>query len=354
MKKIFLSSLMIISLAVVFVTCKHNEEKKQKEAAPLADESAIAVKLTPVTKGNYSMPIISSGLISTETESRLSFKVGGIVSRILVEEGQSVTKGQTLAFLDLTEIDAQAAQAKNNFEKTKRDLERGQRLYKDSAATLEQIQNLQTAYDGANEAFTIASFNKQYATIRATASGKIIKKFVNEGEQVTAGAAVLMTNSAAANNWIVKIGLPDVDWVRVKKGDHASIVFDAYPSVIFDGEVSLINEGADFVNGLYLAEVKIKSNGKKLASGLFAKVEITPSEKQALHGIPIEALVEGSGKNAFVFVAKDKTVKKLPVTVAYLHGDTAIVSKGLEDVNEVITGGSAFLTESSTIQITQQ
>ena len=356
MKKILLSSFLVIAVAVVFVTCKHNEEKKQKQATPLADDSAIAVKLTPVTQSNYSMPIISSGLISTETESKLSFKVGGIISRILVDEGQSVTKGQTLALLDLTEIDAQVSQAKNNLEKTKRDLERGQRLYKDSAATLEQIQNLQTSYAVAHESFTIASFNKQFATIRATTSGKVIRKFVNEGEQINAGSPVLIINSAAQNDWIVKIGLPDVDWVRIQKGDHAKITFDAYPDTQFDGAISLINEGADQVNGLYLVEVKIKSNGKKLASGLFARVEILTSGKHLLSGIPIEALVEGHGKNAYVFIVNhdQKSVKKIPITVAYITGDSAIVSKGLENVKEVITSGSAFLTEFSTIQIAQQ
>jgi len=58
----------------------------------------------------------------------------------------------------------------------------------------------------------------------------VIRKFVNEGELITGGAPVLTINSAANKDWIVKIGLPDVDWVRVKKGDHAKIYTDAYPN----------------------------------------------------------------------------------------------------------------------------
>jgi len=342
-----------MAFAFTFIACK--KEVKKEDQAIAVDESTIAVKVMPVRAGSYNIPIISSGLVSTETESRLSFKVGGIISRILVEEGQAVTKGQLLASLDLTEINAQVSQARNNFEKSKRDLERGQRLFKDSASTLEQMQNLQTAYDVANENFTIASFNKQFATIHANASGRVIRKFVNEGEQVTAGSPVLIINSSAQNNWIVRIGLPDVDWVRVKKGDPSKVFLDAYPNDVFEGEVSLINEGADPLNGLYHAEVKIKPKGTKLASGLFAKVEILSSNERLLQGVPIEAIVEGNGKNAYVFVANgdQKSVKKIPVTVAYITGDSAIISKGLENVKEVITSGSAFLTEFSTIKIAQ-
>lgn len=352
--KIIISTLIPVLIAVTLWTCSKQTEEKEPSVIPV-DEAAIAVSLTPVKSGDHILPINSSGLISTETESRLSFKIPGIISKIFVKEGESVTKGQLLATLDLTEIDAQLALAKNSLDKSKRDLERGERLYKDSAATLEQMQNLRTAFDVASENFRITSFNRQYAMIHAPESGKVIRKFVNEGELASPGVPVLMVNTSAKNNWIVRVGLPDVDWVRVKKGDPATITIDAYPGEKFEGEVSSINEGADVVNGLYQAEVKIKPNGKKLASGLFAKVQITPTGKNNSITIPIEAIVEGEGKHAYVFVpnADGKTVKKIPVTVGHLANDEAIITSGLDGVTEVITGGSAFLTEHSTINITR-
>jgi multidrug efflux system membrane fusion protein len=166
---------------------------------------------------------------------------------------------------------------------------------------------------------------------------------------------VLVVNSSAHNDWIVKIGLPDVDWVRVKRGDQAKITTDAYPNEILAGELNLINEGAE-VSGLYQAEVKIKPGNKKLASGLFARVEITPSSRKKLRTVPIDAIVEGQGKNAFVFVVNEdrKSVRKLPIVVAYLENQTAFVSGGLDSVSEVIAAGSAFLTENSAIKIDQQ
>ncbi len=349
------SVLPLFLLATVILGSCKKEQKKDNPSSSL-DESSIAVNLVAVQEMEHSLPVVSSGLIATETESRLSFKVGGVIKDILVKEGQSVTKGQLLASLDLTEIDAQVSQAKNSLDKTKRDLERGQRLFKDSAATLEQIQNLQTAAQVAEESYRIASFNRLYSTIRATNSGKVIRKFLSEGELASPGAPVLIVNSSAQDEWIVKIGLPDVDWVRVRSGDRAKISVDAYPDVALDAEVQTVNEGADALSGLYQAEVKIRPGKYKLATGLFARVEILPSVKLKLKSIPIEALLEGSGKNAYVFVVgSSKTaVNKIPVQVAYLHGKQAFISGGLENVQEVITSGSAFLTENSVITITQK
>jgi membrane fusion protein, multidrug efflux system len=353
MKKTFITILIPVALGAILWMC--STQAKEGSAKPVVDETTIAVKLAPVKEGTYSLPIISSGLISTEIESRLSFKTGGIISRIYVTEGQSVSAGQILATLDLTEINAQEAQTKNNLEKTKRDLERARRLYADSAATLEQIQNAQTAHNVADESFRIVAFNKRYATIQATSSGKVIKKFVNEGELVGPGIPVLMVNSAGKNEWIVKIGLPDVDWVRVQKGDKAIVTTDAYVDTKFESSVNVINEGADPINGLYQAEIKINPQGKRLASGLFARVEIIPAERQSLRSIPVEALIEGDGKNAFVFVinADGKSVSKIPVRIAYLQDKEAIIQQGLEKVTEVINEGSAFLTEFSTVTVSR-
>ena len=344
----------LLSLGIVLLAASCSKRKQDNPSKPI-DESAIAVKLTAVQQGEYSLPIVSSGLMATENESRLSFKLTGIVSKIYVKEGQRVSQGQLLASLDLTEINSQVGQAKNNLDKMKRDLERGQRLLKDSAVTIEQIQNLQTAYNVADESYRIALFNQQYATIRASQNGNVIRKFANEGELVSSGTPVLIVNAAAQDNWRVKIGLPDVDWVRVKIGDKVKINTDSYPGVTFDGVVSVLNEGAEPTSGLYLAEIKVNPGNKKLASGLFAKVTITPSDKVKLWSVPIEALIEGTGKKAFVFVAEptSKSVRKLPVSVAYLDNDQAYLFSGLENVSHVITAGSAFLTENSSIIISQ-
>jgi hypothetical protein len=63
--------------------------------------------------------------------------------------------------------------------------------------------------------------------------------------------------------------------------------------------------------------------------------------------------VEGQGKNAFVFVVNEdkKSVRKLPVVVAYLENKTAFISSGLDSIQEVIAAGSAFLTENTSVKI---
>jgi len=353
MKKAILYISIPLIIAIGLFTCKQQEAKDEKKAESILDEGAVAVTLAPVNLVDISIPVTASGLIGTKSEARLAFKVGGIVKKIFVEEGQSVVKGQLLATLDLTEIEAQVNQANNNVEKLKRDLERVQRLYQDSAATLENVQNVKTAYDVAIDARNIAEFNREYASIKATTSGNILRKFLNEGELAAPGTPVFMLNSAGQNEWLVKLAVPDVDWARLKNRDKSKINIDAFPGEPISGEVSLIGEGADPFTGLYPVEVRLFKTSKRIASGLFAIVEIVPSNPQPFSKIPIEALVEGAGRSAFVFVPLEdkKHTKKILVRVAYVKDGSAFVTTGLDGVTNVITSGSGFLTESSVINI---
>lgn len=69
--------------------------------------------------------------------------------------------------------------------------------------------------------------------------------------------------------------------------------------------------------------------------------------------VPIEAIVEGNGQDAFVYVLDEsrKKVKRLPIRIGFVDGDKVLVTNGLEGITEVVTSGSAFLTESSNVII---
>ncbi|HVV05090.1 MAG TPA: HlyD family efflux transporter periplasmic adaptor subunit, partial [Puia sp.] len=155
------------------------------------------------------------------------------------------------------------------------------------------------------------------------------------------------------NDWVVRFGVSDRDWVILKKGDKATVSIEAYPGQTFTGSITKMAEGADPVNGTYPIEVTISPAGHKLATGLFCSLQLQPSSRQSLTIIPIEALVEGDGKMGYVYTlsADQRTVKKNPVQVAFLTRDKVAVSGGLDGVGQVITDGAGYLTETSVVKV---
>ncbi|MFN8346460.1 MAG: efflux RND transporter periplasmic adaptor subunit [Spirosomataceae bacterium] len=338
------------AVAIIVTACNQKETKTQET---VVDETTVPVQLAKIESVNRSENITVSGLVASSEEARLSFKIGGVIQNVFVKEGQKVGKGQILASLNMTEIDAQVSQAKYSAEKAERDFKRVENMYKDTAATLEQMQNAATGFDVAKQNLQIAQFNRSYAQITSPIAGTVIKKMANEGELTGPGTPIFYLTSDRPGDWVVRVGVSDKDWARLKIGDKASITLDAYPTETFTGTVTKSAPAADPMNKLYEIEVRINTNGKRLAAGLFAKVELKPVQNRNYTVLPIEAIVEGNGKDAFVYVLDEsrKKVKRLPVQIGFVDGDKVLITNGLNNVSEVITSGSAFLTENSSVVV---
>lgn len=348
-------SLVSVALIVLFYFmggCGPSAAGPASEEPQNTIEERIPVQTALVQSKSFALPVHASGILTSSAEQRLSFKIGGVIRKIYVDEGDLVRPGQLLAVLDKTEIDAQVSQANQALLKAERDLGRVEGLYRDSSATLELLQNATTGRDVAKESVRIAQFNQQYAEIRATRPGKIIKKLMNEGEITGPGIPVFLLFETGKDDWVVKVNVSDRDWARLQTGMPAGIHLDAYADISFRGQVSDLAPAADPASGLYPVEIKVQPQGKRFAPGLFAQVDITPPQTRSYAVVPIEAIVEGDGREAFVFALQSdgETVKKVPVQVAFLEGNLAVLAQGLSDTTEVITSGAPYLTEKKKVK----
>ena len=339
---------LMLAASLLFLT-SCSENKAQSKVM----EDAVIVRTQPVTFTEHAASLQYSGSLASTSETKLSFKIGGIISKIYVKEGDHVSRGQLLATLDLTEINAQVQQASQATDKATRDENRVKNLFNDTAATLEQLQNVQTQLNVANENLRIAKFNQQYAQIRATEDGTLIKKIMSEGELASSGSPVLMMNGTSNKDWVVRFGVSDKDWAALRKGDAATVSMDAYPDETFKSVINKMAEAADPQSGTYEIEVKVLPGDKKFAAGFFANIQLNSTTVQKVTMIPIEALAEADAKTGYVYVlnADQKTVAKKKVQIAFIDNDKVAIKSGLENEAAVITDGTSYLTENSLVKL---
>lgn len=306
------------------------------------------VELAAVSREAVSIPVHAVGLASSKQQIKLAFSTGGFVT-FMVREGQAVSEGQTLAQLDLSEIEAKAAQARSAFDKAQRDYQRVKNLYEGQAMPLEQMQNAGTGLRVAESTVRIAEFNLEHSTIKAPSNGTILKRLAETGELVGPGMPVLYFGSGR-NEWVVRAGLADRDMVRLKIGDAAVAQFDAYPGVTFRGRVTEMARAADAQSGVFDVEVKLQNVERTLAVGFMANLTLYPSALQEYFVIPIEAVVEADGEQGFVFTVAADTALKIPVTLGPIVGENITVSAGLEEIAKVVTTGAPLLRSGDRVQ----
>jgi len=341
---------LILLTGLLLVAC--GSKKTEKNPFP-ANNEAIAVKVADIQSLENGKIIQATGLVTTENEARYSFKIGGIIESMSVEEGQHFRRGQLLATLKITEINSQLQQAQLGYEKAQRDFTRASNLYNDSVATLEQFQNAKTAMDIAKKNIDVVSFNQNYAAIYALADGFVTKQMAHVGEVVGAGTPIFTINENNGNkDWVLKVGVTDKQWANIQENQQAQVTLDAFPDKTFQATVFRKSQAADQTSGSFQIELKLQLDSEKLAVGMFGKAMIVPTVKTNQVAIPYDALIEAEGNRGYVFTPIENTkVKKIPVQIASFDKNQVFVEKGLEGVGQVVVSNSAFLNEKSAIKI---
>ncbi len=336
---------LLLCTAIVFLPgCVEKADRSTRKSEP------IVVEVSKVEVNDIHFPIHCAGRLSARSEVKLSFKTGGIIAEILVEEGETVKAGTKMARLNLSEIRATANQANLALEKAKRDLERVRNLYRDSVATQEQYENVQTAYNLAANQARIAGFNLQYSTITAPSSGRVLKRIAEEDEMIGAGHPVFLF-AVSENDWVLKVNLTDKEIVQVNLLDSALITFDAYPEIPFPARVSEVGSFSDPYTGTYEVELTLQKPVERLVSGFIGRADIIPSRKYQVLTIPVNALLEANGKSGFVYtIEKGKAVRKR-IEIAGIREEKILVREGLDSGAIVITEGAAFIGPDSDIRI---
>lgn len=231
------------------------------------------------------------------TEVNVGFKIPGRVIKLLSDEGRSVKKGERLALLDSAEYESMVAQnqallknAEANLYKTWKDKERADLLFKNGAISSQQIDAVRTAHDVAEAlrqqaaaALSTSEARLRDTVLYAPVSGVIIRKNVEEGETVTAGAAVF-TISDLDRPWVkVYVKEDRLGWVKL--GQKAEVTVDSYPGKKYEGTVTFISSEAEFtpknvqtreerVKLVFGVKVSVKNQNDELKPGMPADVKI--------------------------------------------------------------------------------
>ena len=340
----------IIALLIP-AACTASDGRSRGTTADAGDVSTtIPVRLAPVTDDSAAQPLTATGVIALRDEVTLSFKIGGVIAQVLVREGESVRAGQLLATLDLREIDAQVAKARSAAAKAERDLARVTRLYGDSVATRQQMDDATTGAEVARADLQTATVNQQYARIVAPSTGVVLRRTAEPGELVSTGAPVITLGSRTSGT-IMRASLPDRDVVRLAVGNRATVRVDARPDRAFHGVVRQIGAAADPRTGTYAAEIAVDAP-EGLSAGMIGRVEIATRGGDRLRAVPVEALLEADGDRATLYaIGPDGRAKRVPVEVAFVRGDRATVRGGLAGVTRVITDGAPYLNDGSAVRV---
>ena len=326
--------------------------------APVA-ERPVRVTLAEPRDTVITRSVAGTGMLAAKEEVPLGFRIGGVLARVLVDEGQAVRAGQLLAELAQPEIAGQVAKAEAGAAQAERDLARAEALYRDSVIALNRVEAARTGAEVARADLQVARFTERYAAIRAPAAGVVLRRMAEPGQQLSGGTPVLLFASAARGQ-VVRVGLAERDVARVRVGDRATVRFATRGDAAITGRVSQVAALATPGAGTWEVEVT-PAAPVAVASGLVAAVEILPARRETVRLVPLAALLEGDDDSAVVFTVSGAgaggeggVAHRHVVGVAFVEGEWAAVAGGLPPGEPVVVRGAAYLDEARPVVVTQE
>ncbi len=361
-------------------------------------EKTVKVTLDNVKRQDLTSTISASGEIKPKKSVDISAQVPGRIIKIGVEEGEEIKAGAFLLQLDSTQYEANAdrdramirsmnaelIQAEARHARDKSSYDRQSRLFDEELISKDQLEGAKLQFDVSSAQLNAiqSQIAQAEASLKSTLDnlskttyvspidGIVTSLQVEEGEVAIIGTmnnpgTVLLT-IADLSVMEVEVEVDETDVVDVHLGQEANVRVDAYPDVIFKGQVTEVGSSAlqKLTGGVSTQESKdfkvvitLENPPYRLKPGLSASSDIITAEIKGALAVPISALVvretdepdpnrpNAKKEEEGIFVTENGRAKFRPVTKGIMGGMMLEIKEGLQEGQEIVAGPYSALRE---------
>jgi membrane fusion protein (multidrug efflux system) len=365
-RKNILALLIISAFLFTFVSCNRQqaEDANKKVKINAEDLGLIPVKVAIATRENLENIISSTGTLLANKEVPISPEVSAIIKNILVDTGDTVKEGQTIALLDETEIklnyeqaEALLAQAEAGFQNAKLEYERKKQLLKEEAIPQGMFDAIESQYrlakagvESARAQVNLTRERLENCTIRSPINGFVKAKLAAEGEyyQTMKGGPIFML--IQSNPIKLLFTIAEQYSKEIHPGLITKIRVATFPERVFAGKTSRVSPSTDPVSHTLNVEALFSNPTYELKPGFFAEVDLVLSTKSEALTVPSSALLVEEGTN-YLYINDNGVAKKVEVQIGYTSADKVEITNGINEGDQVVTSGQETLVEGNKIRI---
>ena len=380
----FLVAVIVLALLgyVGLLTYRTVQERRQ-QAASKQGPPILRVGVHRVETATLTHTISVTGELEPLASVEVVPKVTGRLERLrlpdgtLIDEGTAVPKGQCIAVLEHSALQAavEAAKAavkvawasqemaKVNHEDSLRERKRWENLYDGGSATAQQRDRAATACERcvaglklteaqiaqAQAALRQAEVALNEATIEAPITGVVAAKYVDEGDMVGPARALLHIVQMDTVKVMGQVSERHLSALMPGK-TTACLAVDAYPGERFDGVIHRVGTQVDSRTRTLEVEVRVANPNHRLKPGMFARLSIALERRENVTVVPDAALMRYASE-VYAYVVNNAKVHRRILTLGLSEGTRHEVIKGLKPGDVVVVKGQHMLHEGDMVTI---
>ncbi|WP_321470450.1 efflux RND transporter periplasmic adaptor subunit [uncultured Paludibaculum sp.] len=391
------------ALAVCLVTAAFLSSGCGSKTPVTARETPVPIRVRKPATLDRPAAIRAGGTVDARESAEVGFQVAGRVTRVFVEEGQSVRRGQVLAELDgrdyqfgvdiaAGESDAAAAmaakavtgtrkqeleQARAAFEQADDEYKRMKALYDrhslapndfkkieakwrvaqqqlNEASEGARVEDRSAAEGKARQAAANVKLNaKRLADTRLLAplNGVVARRLTDPGEMVAAGMPVFAVMDL--NPVRVHVGVPEAEITKVQAGRPAVVRIPSMGGQDFAGKVELVGYAAEPQSRTFAVRILVPNPKLVLRAGMIAEAEIESDTRVKVITIPGEAVVRDpqGATLVYVYYPEKQRVFARRVQVGRAYNAEIEIASGLTASDLIVVAGQQNVREGGLVQL---
>lgn len=346
------NQILFLFICILLGSCKNEKKNEQVvETFVLSDKMLAATSTEPAIVKPLRTELSFFGKITADNNKLIEVFpiVGGSVTKVFVELGDYVKKGQLLATIRSTEVasfEKELEDAQNDVLVSKNNLKVANELFegklsaeRDVIEAKGQLEKAQSQLRRIQETYQIYNIKKGATyEVRSPLSGFIIEKKINEGMLLRDDKNDNIFDIAEINDVWAIANVNESEINQVKIGIDAAVTTLSYPDKIFYGKVDKIFSIIDPDTKAIKARIKLDNKGYLLKPDMGASIKLSYEESdKPMMSIPSEAVIFDKSKS-YVMIFKDRRdIETRLVEVFRQVGNTTFISSGLTAGEKVIT-----------------
>ncbi|MFV8325697.1 efflux RND transporter periplasmic adaptor subunit [Flavobacterium sp. ZS1P14] len=351
MKKNIITGIIILgAIAIISVVLTNNKKENEAKTAIVAEKNAsVSVKVETVKTEQVSLDFSANGNFEPLQELSFSAEKPGRVVRVLVDEGDNVRIGQTLAVVRSEQVSSDLQTAQASYQNALSDYSRFENAFKTGGVTKQQLDQAKLNLVTSKSRLQQAKVNIGDTNIKATINGIVNKKYIEPGSVLA--AATQMFDIVNVSKLKLKVTVNENQVAGLKLGNIVNVKASVYPDATFSGKITFIAPKAD-TRLNFPVEIEIANNSSNdLKAGMYGTAEFASNQqKQSLMIVPRNAFV-GSVSSNQIFVVENSVAKLKTVTAGRILGDKVEIINGLSDGDTVIVTGQINLQDGYKVDI---
>ena len=333
----------VLGLLAVMALGSCSEKKSDAAKAP----TRVKTEVVSATAQGGSQTYV--GVIEEREATAVSFTGMGVVRRVLVSEGQVVSRGQLIAEMDDTQArnllsgaEAQMAQASDA-------LSRYQLLHDNGSLPEVQWVEIQSKVAQAKSQLEVAKKNLADCRLTAPVSGVVGHQQVRAGETALPSQAVVSILDISSVK--VKVAVPEAEVSGITAHTSSIIKVEAVDRSYEGGRIEK-GVTADALTHTYDVRIAVANGERRLLPGMVAEVRFAAAQPQPTGqlAVPVTAVQRRADGGLFVWtISQDSTAHRTTVTTGATQGNRIVLTEGISEGQRIVTEGYQKLSEGTKV-----